>query len=467
MSQGQVSNQKVKKTLMPNGVLLLFLIIMLMAVLSYIIPAGEYSRIVVDGKAIIDPSSFHYIESTPASILDVFLAIPKGFQNAVMLLTMIMIIGGCINVFEQTGSISGAIAGTIRSLGSNRKELVVVFITTFFGLLGAFPSMLEASIPFAPICIAVSLALGYDLVLGMAMPTIGAVVGWSSGVTNPYTVGIGHEMLGIRLFTGLEYRFVIFIVLMIIANVYLVNYARGLSKGKPSIVADIPVKESLGRSDMADLPFNTRHKLIIIVLVATIAIIVVGTINFGWNMNMMSAFYIIGAAVAGVIAGFSPNKIVDEFIKGATNLFPPAFAVGVARGISIVMGDAHIIDTVVHALSVPLSKVGPVISAALMVIVQTIINFFIPSGSGQAMATLPIMLPLGQIIGVTDQVTILAFQFGDGLSNLIYPTVPIVIGYLAFTSIPFSRWLKFIWKFVAIALVISIGFTVGGQLMGW
>jgi uncharacterized ion transporter superfamily protein YfcC len=184
-------------------------------------------------------------------------------------------------------------------------------------------------------------------------------------------------------------------------------------------------------------------------------------------MNMLSAFYIIGVVIAGIIARFSPNRIVEEFVNGAAVIFPAAFAVGVARGISILMTDSKIIDTIVYYMSIPLSKVGPLISSVLMLLVQTVINFFIPSGSGQAMATLPIMLPLGQIVGIENQVTILAFQVGDGLSNLIYPTVPLLIAYLAYTGVPFSRWFKFIWKFVAVTMAISAVFTAGGVLMNW
>lgn len=457
-----------KQRSMPNGVLILFCIILLVAVLSYLVPAGEYDKMIVNGSEVLDPTSFHYIERSPASIIDVFLSIPQGYQNAVMLLTMIIIIGGSISIFEQTGAIGGAIAASIRTLGERKKEIVIIFITTFFGLLGAFPAMLEACIPFAPICIAVALALNYDLLVGMAMPMIGAVVGWSSGVTNAYTVGIGHNMIGMTLFQGMGYRMVIFVVFITIGNVFLVRYARSISKDPSrSLVADIPIRDELRQTDMTDMPFTLRHKLIMLTLVVTITTIVIGTISFGWDMNMMSAFYIMGGIVAGCIAGFGPNRIVDVFMKGATSIFPAAFAVGVARGISILMTNSKIIDTIVYTLSVPLSKVGPAISSGLMVLVQAAINLFIPSGSGQAMATLPIMLPLGQIIGITDNVTILAFQFGDGLTNLIYPTVPVVIAYLAFTNVPFSRWFKFVWKLVLVLMICSILFTVGGQMAGW
>lgn len=154
---------------MLNGILLLFLIIVLVAIMSHVIPAGEYNSVMIDGKKVIDPDSFHYITSHPASIVDVFLAIPQGDQKAVMLLAMILIIGRCVSVFEQTGAIDGAIAASIRALGTKRKEAIIIFITTFFGLLGAFPAMLESCIPFAPICTAVALTLGYNLLMGIAI----------------------------------------------------------------------------------------------------------------------------------------------------------------------------------------------------------------------------------------------------------------------------------------------------------
>ena len=453
---------------MPNGVLILFMIVVLVGLLSYIIPAGEFSKIMISGKEVIDPQSFHFIESNRVGFLDLFLAIPLGFQNAVMLITMILIIGGAVNVFEQTGAIGGAIAASIRTLGSKNKEWVLIALTTFFACLGAFPAMLEAIIPFAPICIAVALTMGYDLLVGMSIPVIGAVIGWTSGVTNPYTTGIGHNMAGLPLFSGFLYRFFFFAILLFMANAFIVRYARKITKDpSASLAADIPADENLKTIDIDTMPFDGKQKLIMFVFAATIAVIVIGTILFKWDMNKMSAFYIIGAVIGGMIAGFSPNKIVETIIAGSTAIFPAALAVGVARGISVLMTNAKIIDTIVHYLSLPLSQLGPVVSAALMVLVQTLINFFIPSGSGQAMATLPIMLPLGHIVGIGEQVTILAFQIGDGLSNLIYPTVPLVVAYLAFAKIPFSRWFKHIYPFALQTMALGIVFTIAGVLINW
>ena len=453
---------------MPNGVLILFTIILLAGLLSYIIPAGEFSKTLVNGKEVIDPDSFHFIASNHVSFIDLFLAIPLGLQNAIMLITMILMIGGAVNVFEQTGAIGGAIAASIRALGSKNKEWVLIVLTTFFACLGAFPAMLEAMIPFAPICIAVALTMGYDLLVGMSIPVVGAVIGWTSGVTNPYTTGIGHNMAGLPLFSGFLYRLLFFLILLFMANAFIVRYARKIEKNpSASLVADIPVDEKLKMIDVDSMPFDAKHKLIMFVFAATIATIVAGTVLLKWDMNKMSAFYIIGALIGGLIAGFGPNKIVETIIAGSTAIFPAAFAVGVARGISVLMTNSKIIDTIVYYLSLPLSQLGPVISAALMVLVQTLINFFIPSGSGQAMATLPIMLPLGHIIGVGDQVTILAFQIGDGLSNLIYPTVPLVVAYLAFTKIPFTRWFKYIYPFALQTMALGIAFTVVGVLINW
>ena len=457
-----------KQRCMPNGVLILFMIIVLVGLLSYVIPAGKFEKIIVDGREVIDSGSFHFVESKPVGFVDLFLAIPLGFQNAAMLIAMILMIGGAVNVFEQTGAIGGAIAASIRRLGARKKEWVLVILTTFFACLGAFPAMLESAIPFAPICIAVGLSMGYDLLVGISIPVVGAVIGWTSGVTNPYTTGIGQSMAGMPLFSGFGYRFLFFLVLLCAANWFIVRYARKIEKNPSlSLVADIPVGEKMKGTGIGTMPFETRHKWIIAVFASTITIIVVGTIFFKWDMNKMSAFYIIGAVVGGAIAGFSPNKIVETFINGSTTIFPAALAVGVARGISILMGNAGIIDTIVHYLSLPLNKVGAVISSMLMVLVQTLINFFIPSGTGQAMATLPIMLPLGHLIGINDQVTILAFQIGDGLSNLIYPTVPLVVAYLAFTKIPFSRWFRYIAPFALISIGIGILFTAVGVLTGW
>jgi len=463
MSENQIAKKGGK---VPHGVLLLFIIIVLVAGLTHLIPAGQFGMIA--GTNRIDPDSFAYTTPNPAGFLDIFLSIPLGFQDAAALIAMILTIGGAIGLVERTGAISSAIAASSRVLGPEKKQFILVFMTTFFASLGAFPAMMEAMIPFAPIAIAVALVLGYDILVGMSMPLIGAISGWTSGVTNLWTVGIGHDLAGLPLFSGLLFRLVFFFALLILANGFILHYAAKIDKNpKASLVADLPRDESVGKVDVGSIVFTTRHKFIMLTFAITIIAVVATSIMLQWNMTQLSAIYIMGAIVAGTIAGFGPNKIVETFLAGSNTIFIAAFTVGIARGITIMMQNANIIHTIVYYLSQPLSQVPPVISSVLMIIVQTVINFFIPSSSGQAMAVLPIMLPLGQLIGLSEQVTILAFQIGDGFSNLIFPTVPVLVAYLAYTKVPLGRWLRYIAPFYLSAVAVGILFTIIGVIIGW
>lgn len=458
--------EKINQSKNPEGVLVLFFIIIFVGILTWLLPSGQFGTLYEGGP--IDPESFVSGDRNPASPLEMILAIPRGFADAANLIAMILTIGGAIWLIDQTGAIKGAIAASARKLGSERKILVIVVMTLFFACLGAFPAMFEAVIPFAPIAIAVALALGYDLIVGVSMPLIGVVIGWTSGITNLWTTGIGQNMSGLPLFSGMGLRFVFWIVMLIFGIAFIVRYAKKVEKNpEKSLVADVPVDESFRSLDINTIPFNGRHKLIMLVFVITIGLVVWFSIAFEWTMIRLSAFYILAAIAAGIIAGFSPNKITQVFMAGATTIFPATFAIGIARGVSLIMSDSGIIHTIVYHLSRPLVNVAPAVSAGLMVVVQTIINFFIPSGSGQAMATLPVMLPLGQIVGLTDQVTILSFQIGDGLSNLIFPSVPILVAYLAYAKIPFGRWFKYILPLWAILFAVGVIFTAIGVVIGW
>lgn len=453
----------------PNAIVLLFALIVITGLLSYVIPSGEYNSIEIDGKQVIDPNSFHIIDKTPLKPLDFIKAIPLGLQNASALIFMIFLIGGSISIFESTGAIEGAVAGFAKKFGREKSSIVLILITSFFAFLGAFPGMLEAAIPFAPLCVGIAVSLGYDLLVGISIAVMGIVIGWTAGPTNPWTVGIGHDMAGLPMFSGIYYRLLVLLVLLIVTCAYILNYAKKIKNNpeKSFVYKQTQDFNGIMNRNLEEISFDAKHKYILLTFIATLVVIIYGTLKLKWGITEMSAFYIIGGTVAGLIAGYDSNKIVEVFINGGKSIFGGAMAVGVARGISVIMEQAHIIDTIVYYMSLPLKSLSPVISSVLMFIIQTIINIFIPSGSGQAMATLPIMLPLSEIINLSKQVGILAFQFGDGLSNLCYPTVAVVIAYLAYTKVSFGKWLKYIMPYMLITWSIAAAFCAVAVLINY
>ncbi len=458
-----------KTSRMPNAIVLLLGLVLLVGVMSYFIPSGRYEKIMVAGREVVDPAGFHFVEKTPLSPLDMFNAVHQGLYAAAPLIFMILIIGGAIRLFESTGAISGIVAAFARRFGRERSAWVLVLVFTFFAALGAFPGMLEAAIPFAPLCIAIALALGYDVIVGTAVPVIGICIGWTAGPTNPWTVGIGQNMAGLPMFSGLGYRLLVLGVLWLVSMGYILFYAAKVKKNPGRSLAcglDGVLTETQERS-LEDTPFTGTHKIVLAVFFLTLGLIIFGTIAWKWGFPQMSSLYIIGGIAAGAVCRYSPNRIADTFIEGGRAIFAGVIAVGLARGLSVIMEKAGIIDTIIYWLSLPLKDFSTAASASVMFVIQTIVNFFIPSGSGQAMATLPIMLPLSDILGVSKQVAILAFQFGDGLSNLCYPTVAVLIAYLTYTGVPFSRWLRFIMPYMVLAWIVAALFTAGGVVIGW
>ncbi|SDD87570.1 YfcC family protein [Sporomusa acidovorans] len=447
-----------------NSIVILFSILAFIALLSYVIPAGEYDRVQVGGQLLTKAGSFHTIPSSPMTFMGFFQAVPQGMQAASSLLFMILLIGGSIRIFDSTGAIRSALGSLINVFGKDKGGWILASIVIFFALIGAFPAMFEATIPFAPICVSIALALGYDVVVGVAIGLLGVAVGWTAGPTNPWTVGIGHNIAQLPLFSGFSYRLFVLIVLVAITIVYILRYGNAVKSGRrKSVMEGIDISEFDAYKSLGDDIFTVRHKLIILTLAITIGVLLYGTYNWHWQITEMSAIYILGGIIAGLIGGFSPGKIADEFIDGGKAIFMPAMAVGLARSIQIIMNNTHITDTLVYYFSIPLQGLSPAISAVGMFIVQSLLTFFIPSGSGLAMLSMPIMVPLSDVIHLNRQIAILAFQYGDGLAHLCFPTTAVTVAFIAVGKIPFSRWLKFImpylylvWAFAAISLVIAV-----------
>ncbi len=447
-----------------NSIVILFSILAFIALLSYVIPAGEYDRVQVGGQLLTKAGSFHTIPSSPMTFMGFFQAVPQGMQAASSLLFMILLIGGSIRIFDSTGAIRSALGSLIKVFGKDKGGWILASIVIFFALIGAFPAMFEATIPFAPICVSIALALGYDAVVGVAIGLLGVAVGWTAGPTNPWTVGIGQNIAQLPLFSGLSYRLFILVVLVSITITYILRYGNAVKDGRrKSIMAGVDTSEFNTYKCLEDDVFTLRHKLIIVTLAITIGVLLYGTYNWNWQITEMSAIYILGGIVAGIIGGFTPSKIADEFINGGKAIFMPAMAVGLARSIQIIMNNTHITDTLVYYFSIPLQGLAPAVSAVGMFVIQSLLTFFIPSGSGLAMLSMPIMIPLSDVIHLNRQIAILAFQYGDGLAHLCFPTTAVTVAFIAVGKIPFSKWLQFImpylylvWAFSAISLVIAV-----------
>lgn len=458
-----------KKSRVPHSYVILFSMIIIMAILTYVIPAGQFERVDVGGRTVVDPSSYSSVESNPATIFDVFKAVPKGLGAAQSIVFFIFIVGGSFNIITQTGAIEAGISKIAVSL-KGKEKLLIPLIVFIFSIGGGTIGMAEEAIVFVPIGIALSRALGYDAVVGMAIVSLGAAVGFTSGFMNPFTVGVAQGIAEIPLFTGIALRLVIWVASLVLVIAYIYRYANKV-KANPelSIVYDLEQEEKDHVIDLSNvMEMTKKHVMVLLVFALGMILLIFGVFKYGWYITEIAAIFIAMGIIAGLVGGMNVNEIAKEFILGAKEMTTGAIVVGVARGMLVIMESGLILDSIVNGLASAITMLPKSISAVGMLIVQSFINFFIPSGSGQAATTMPIMTPLADVIGLTRQTAVLAYQFGDGISNSIIPTSGVLLANLSVAKIKYDSWVKFVWPLIllwtlmaAVFMVIATAITYG------
>jgi uncharacterized ion transporter superfamily protein YfcC len=460
---------KAKKFKVPHTYVILIGVIILMAILTYIIPAGVYERVKnASGRNVVDPNSFKVVENTPIEPFDMLLVLGKGLDQAREIIFFIFIVGGAFQIITATGAIEAGIGKAALALKGKEKLLIPVMLF-LFSMLGGTIGMAEEAIVFVPIGIALARALGYDAIVGTAMITLGAACGFTAGFMNPFTVGVAQGIAELPIFSGIEYRLVILVVMLVLTSWYLLRYANMVKKDpSKSIVVELEQAEKHKHLDMNALPkFEIRHMLVLLSIVGGLAMIIIGVFKWGWYFAEIGAVFLGVGILGGAFGKLGPSRQAEEFVIGAKSLVFGALVVGVARGILVVMTDGQIIDSIVHGLATLIQSLPKSISVLGMYVVQNVINFFIPSGSGQAAATMPIMTPLSDVLGINRQVAVLAFQLGDGFSNSIIPTSAALMGVLSIANIPYEKWFKFLWRLMLIWIGAGAILMIIAHLMNY
>lgn len=458
-----------KKFTMPHPYIIMFAIIVLVTILTYVIPAGEFSKVEVDGRMVTDPESFTYIDKSPISIAGMFASIIEGLVQSADLMIIVFVAGGLFKVVDATGALENGIgAGVRRVRGLGVSDTIILVAVTFiFGLLGSVVGF-DTNIAIIPIGALISLALGYDLMVGAAMAVGGIALGFATSPISPYTVGVSQNIAGLPIFSGILLRTVYSVVTIGILAFFVVRYAKKIKANPEASLAKGIDVEGLGLSKgLEDYEVTGIHKIVLLILVAMIGGIVYGSVQVGWYINEITTLFLVSSIIIALVGRIKMNDYVEIMIKGAADLVSGAMIIGIARGISIIMINGNIGDTIINALSVPLQQLPAMISVIGMTASHCIVNFFISSGSGKAMATMPIMLPLGDLLGITRQTSTLAFQIGDGVTNLIYPTNGGLLALLTMARVPFDRWFKFIIVPVLVILFTGIGFTIFAVAINW
>ena len=446
-----------KKFVFPNTYVIIILMMIVAVLLTWIIPSGEFERVKdeVSKQSIIIPGTFKYIENNPISLLKIPVYIMKGLAKASDIVFLVIIVGGAFNIIIETGMFQ-SFAGRLTKVFSNKEVLIIPAFSTIFAL--ACTTMgVNTFIGFAPIAVIIARSIGYDAIVGVSMVALGGAIGFSTGTFNPFTTGVAQSIAGLPIFSGVGYRFICLVAFLIVTNIYIIWYAKKV-KANPEASVVYEMEQENKKVEVSEKQHDKiegRHYLVLLIVIACFVLLVYGSQNWKWKLQENAAMFLWMGVLSGFAYGFGPSRIAEEFTKGAKKLVYGALMIGMANGISLILADGKILDTTVQYLGGLLVVLPSHAQAAGMFLMQLLINGLITSGSGQAAATMPIMLPVADIIGMTKQTAVLAFNFGDGLSNYILPTSSALMGFIAMVGISYSNWMKFMWRLFLIWIVVG------------
>ena len=444
------------KLRVPHTFVLLFALVALAAIATHVLPAGEYLRTEVEGRKLVDPESYRPIPAHPAGLGDVFLAWPRGLTATAAIVFYIFIIGGAFGVLQATGALDALIAGVV-SAARGRGEIILPALMFLFAVGGGTIGMAEETLPFLPGLVLLARRLGYDEVVGGAIALVGAGAGFSGAFMNPFTVGVGQAIAGLPLFSGMTYRLIVWFVLTTVTIVYVSWYARRHRVTPQAAAPAGPAAIGLGR----------RQAGVLLILLAAFVLLAIGCLRWEWGLLELSGLFIAVGLLGGLVGGLGADGTAEEFLKGAAGFASAALVVGLARGVLVIFDAARVTDAILHAMAETVRGLPQGATVAGIYVVQIVLSYIVPSGSGQAALSLPILTPLADLTGVTRQTSVLAYQFGDGFSNIFTPTQGYFMAGLALIGVPWTRWAKFLWPLQVIWLLLGLAFLLIAQAMRW
>lgn len=460
--------RKKRKWTVPHTYVILMSAVIFVAILTYIVPAGTYERIEDPntGRIIVDVTSFQFVKRSPVGPFGVLKAIPTAMVESASIIFFVFILGGAFSIIEGTGAINSAMASAIRKL-KNRGLIVIPLVMFLVSILGFTIGAAEEVIVLIPIAILLARGLGYDDVVGVAMISTGAAVGFSGGMLNPFTTGVAQGIAELPLYSGMWFRVIGYVIFYLIAVIHVMRYAKKSSEDpKKSVLYGIERQETeLEKKEFSE--FTTAHKLIILTFIIGIGIMVYGVMEKDWFITEISAVFLGTAIVCSIISRQGPSKMARSFVDGAKGIVFGALVVGLARTILVVMQQGQIMDSIIYFIAMGLERLPVQLTAIGMFIANSLINFFIPSGSGQAATMVPIMAPLADVLDITRQTAVLAVTYGDAFSNQIIPTSGALMAMIGLANIPYDKWFKYNWPLVAmwtLAGIVLVGVAATIQL---
>lgn len=455
----------------PHTLTLLFGMMIVAMIATWIVPQGFFQTELTDtGRSVVVPGTYELVDErellTPWQLLT---AVPRAFAAAQDIIFFVFIVGGVLAIARRTGTVD-ALIGRLLEKHRDRPEKLIFMVIFFFSLASGAIGTAGEYIPFVLILVALCKAMKLDSMTAVGMTVAGYGVGYGVSAFNPFTVLIAQGIAEVPPYSGLWLRLAIILPFVLIAFHHVWSYAKKV-KADPSqsLVADLPCPLN-GQEQAAYPQLNGRHRLILGTFLVTIAIAIYGISQYGWYLYELGACFVGWGLLITVLGRLKFDEAADSFIEGVKDLTTTAVLIGIARGIALILEDGQVLHSIVNGLSMPLSHVPAALSAVGMLIIQTILNLFVPSGSGQAFVTMPLMAPLSDLVGVPRQVAVLAYQFGDGFSNMIVPTNAVLMGIIGIAGVPYDRWFRFCMPLLiklmlacTVVLVLAVIFGYGAD----
>lgn len=478
-----------KKIKIPHVFPLLTGVIAVVSLLSWVVPSGSFERVEQDvggfTRELVVPGSYAELPkqitlqgalltgevaegmAAPVSLQGFLSAVPRGLEEAADIIFFIFVMGGVFGILRETGVITATLSW-LTTRFRERAWVLVVLLSVLMGVGGSTLGMGEEFLPLVPVFLLLAASLGYDRIWGLSIVILSSGVGFAAATTNPFTVNVAQKIAELPLNSGIGLRIGFFACAMVLMLVHVLRYGRRV-KADPSssLVAGIEGPAVNPDEARLDTPFTARHGLILVSCFALFGGIMVAVQTLHWWLNDMAGGFLAMGLVAAGIGGLGVARATKAFIHGLNEMVVAALVVGFARGIVVVMTDAQILDTVVSACAGVLDDASPHVAVQGMLLFQTTLNFFIPSGSGQAAVTMPLMAPLADLLGVSRQTAVLAFQCGDGFSNMIIPTSGTLMAMLLMAKVPYDRWLRYVGPLFLQLVLLSMVFLVVAVLTGY
>lgn len=468
------SSKGIKQFKVPHVYAIIFALMVIFAVLTWIVPSGSYQRQEVNGREVTVAGTYEQSEKTyideetgdevdlRQGVFDVLQAPTRGIQEAIEVVAFILIVGGSFQVITKTGAITSGMGRVVRRF-KNKDILIIPIAMVLFALGGTSFGMAEETLPFFAIFMTIMMAMGFDSMTAFMVVFVGARTGYIASTINPFNVLIAQGILGIQGNPQLWLRMIAWVVLTAVAITWVVLYARRVKKNPESSITfedDIAKKVEFAADESAlDAEFTGRQKGVLAVFIAGMCLIIWGLVTQGWYMNEISAVFLAMGLLAGVIAGFSQDVIAQEFVAGIADFAFSAIVVGLARGILVIASDGMIIDTILNALATGLGGIPAVLFTTLLYAVENLLAILVPSSSGLAALTAPIFGPLTELMGLNPEAAVWALSMGSATMSLICPTSAILVAGLGVCKIKLGQWWKTVWKFFLVVSLINIVFV--------